>query len=95
MALFQACVLNYHKRLNEWWGISLSDYVPVGMMTIVYDLSPEQLDFSNSILRRQLGSDTVKYLAEFQAQVQQEFEELGKPTEFSIDIDYKLALVKN
>lgn len=95
MALFQTCVLNYHKRLNEWWGISLSDYVPVGMMTIVYDLSPEQLDFSNSILRRQLGSDTVKYLAEFQAQVQQEFEELGKPTEFSIDIDYKLALVKN
>ncbi len=43
LALFQACVLNYHRRLGEWWGISLSNRVPVGMMTIIYDLSPDQL----------------------------------------------------
>jgi predicted nucleotidyltransferase len=32
MTLFQACVLNYHKRLVEWFGISLSDRATVGMM---------------------------------------------------------------
>lgn len=94
LALFQACVLNYHKCLYDWWGISLSDRVPVGMMTIVYDLNPEQLDLSNSRLRKKLGTDTADYLAEFQSQVQREFEELGEPAEFSIGIDYSLVLTK-
>jgi hypothetical protein len=94
LALFQACVLNYHTRLNEWWGFSLSDRVPVGMMTIIYDVSPDQVDLSNPILRRQLGSDTARYLTEFKSKVRQQFEDLGKPAEFSIDINYKIALVK-
>lgn len=34
IGLFQACVLNYHKHLISWFGISLSDRVPEGMMTI-------------------------------------------------------------
>lgn len=94
LALFQACVLNYHRRLNEWWDLSLSDRVPIGMMTIIYDLSPDQVDLSNPTRRRQLGADTAKYLIEFQSKVKEEFEELGKSAEFSIDINYKLALVK-
>ena len=36
--LSQACVINYHKHLNEWFGESLSDRFPVGMMSLVYDL---------------------------------------------------------
>lgn len=95
LALFQACVLNYHRRLNEWWGLSLSDRIPVGMMTIIYDLSPDQLDLSNSILRRRLGSDAAKYLVEFEAKVRRESEHFGRSAEFSIPVNYKLALVKN
>ena len=34
LLLFQAGVINYHKKLNEWFGISLSDRVSVGMMTL-------------------------------------------------------------
>jgi hypothetical protein len=94
LALFQACVLNYHNRLNDWFGVSLSDRVSVGMMTIVYDLNPEQCDLSNKTLRRQMGADTAKYLMEFQADLKKEFNSLGKPAEFSIDISYKLALIK-
>ncbi len=56
LALFQACAVNYHRRLYEWWDIRLSDKVSVGMMTIVYDFSPEQFDLSNAVLRRRLGS---------------------------------------
>jgi hypothetical protein len=94
LSLFQSCVLNYHKRLVDWFGISLSGRVSVGMMTIVYDFIPEQFDLSSPVLRRQLGRDVVEYLAQFQAAVWQDFERLNKPIEYSIDINYKLALVQ-
>lgn len=94
LALFQACVVNYHKRLGEWWGVSLSDRVPVGMMTIVYDLSPDEVDPSNAVLRKKWGKETANYLAQFQEEVRREFASLGSPSEFSIDIDYRLVLTK-
>ncbi|MBD2078454.1 DUF3644 domain-containing protein [Leptolyngbya sp. FACHB-17] len=95
LSLFQSCVLNYHKHLNAWFGISISDRVPIGMMTIVYDFSPDDFDLNNKALRRQIGADTAMYLMKFQAELKKEFNSLGKPSEFSIDIGYKLALVKN
>jgi hypothetical protein len=94
LSLFQSCVLNYHKRLVDWFGISLSGRVSVGMMAIVYDFSPEQFDLASPVLRRQLGREVVEYLTGFQADIRQEFESLNKPAEFSIDINYKLALVQ-
>jgi hypothetical protein len=94
IALFQACVLNYHSRLNDWWGLSLSERMPVGMMALIYDLSPDQFDTTNPRLRRELGADVADYLSRFQAELRKEFDALGRPAEFSIDITYKLALVK-
>jgi hypothetical protein len=94
LALFQSCVLNYHKRLVEWFNISLLNRVSVGMVTIVYDFSPDEFDLQSPVLRRRLGRETARYLAKLQEEIRQEFENLGKPAEFSIDIDYKLALVK-
>lgn len=94
LAIFQSCVLNYHSSLTKWFKISLSERVSVGMMTIVYDFNPEQFDLNNVLLRRQLGRDTAHYLMKFQAAVRQESELLGKPSEFSVDFSYKLALVK-
>ena len=92
LALLQACVLNYHARLGEWWGVSLSERVPVGMMTLVYDLSPDQLDLSSAVLRRRLGSDAAKYLIGFQDEIRREHLNLGGSTQFSIGIDYSLVL---
>jgi hypothetical protein len=94
LGLFQACVLNYHKHLVSWFDISLSDRVSVGMMTIVYDFKPQDFDLHDSMFRKKLGRDAFKYLSEYQGSVQQEFDDLGKPAEFSIDIGYKLGLVK-
>jgi hypothetical protein len=48
----------------------------------------------NPILRRSLGREAVDYLSKFQSELNQEFKQLGKPAEFSISIDYRLALVK-
>jgi hypothetical protein len=95
LALFQASVLNYHRCLSDWFSISLSDRVTVGMMTIVYDFSPEEFDLNNPRLRRKMGCETANFLMGYQAKLQQEFETLGKQAEFSISIDYKLTLVKS
>ena len=95
LSLFQSCVLNYHKCLNEWFDIALSDRIPVGMMAIVYDFSPEKFDLSNKVLRRQMGAETANYLMKFQAKIRDESNSLGGSTDFYIDIRYKLALVKD
>ena len=94
MGLFQAGVINYHKHLNEWFGVSLADRVPVGMMSIAYDLSPEQSDLTDSRLRRKLGRDAADFLTRYCAELQRESEQLEGSTQFSIGIDYRLALTK-
>jgi hypothetical protein len=94
LLLFQACVINYHKKLNEWFGISLSDRVTVGMMTIVYDLSLWSFDLGNPAVKRRLGKDVAAYLAQIQKKIQAEFSTLERSPEFSIGLEYKLVLTK-
>jgi len=50
LGLFQACVLNYHKHLVEWFDMSLEDRVSPGMMSIVYDFSPEAVDIQSPVM---------------------------------------------
>jgi hypothetical protein len=95
LCIFQASVLNYHKLLSEWFGLSLSDRVPVGMMSLVYDLSPDQADISHSKLKKSLGKEAADFLARYCAEIKEEFKSLGRPAEFSIGIEYKLVLTKN
>jgi|GEM_PF-462968 len=94
LCLFQSSVINYSKLLFEWFGISLSDRVPVGMMAIVYDFDPLRFDIANRAVRRELGRKTADYLAKLQTEIRREFEALGKPAEFSLDVDYRLFLTK-
>ena len=94
LLLFQACVINYHKKLNEWFDLSLSDRVSLGMMTIVYDLSPGHFDLGSSAVKRRLGKDVAAYLHRIQKKIQSEYEGLGNASEFSIGVEYKLALTK-
>jgi hypothetical protein len=95
LCLFQACVINYHRRLNEWFGVSLSDRVHVGMMSLVYDLEPHQGDLTDKRLRRELGQEAVGYLTKFCAQIKNEFDQLRRPAQFSIGVEYRLALTKS
>lgn len=94
LLLFQACVINYHKKLHEWFGVSLSDRVSVGMMTIVYDLSPGSFDLGSPAVKRRLGKDVAAYLAQMQKKIQAEFSTLERSPEFSIGVEYKLVLTK-
>lgn len=94
LALLQASVLNYHRLLNEWFALSLSERVPVGMMTLAYDLSPEESDLGSPVLRRRLGKDAADYLTQFEAELRREHEDLGKPSEFAVEIRYSLGIEK-
>lgn len=94
LLLFQACVINYHKKLNEWFDLSLAERVTVGMMTIVYDLSPGSFDLKSASVKRRLGKDAAAYLLHVQKNIQSEYDLLGKVPEFSIGVEYKLALTK-
>ncbi len=94
MCLFQSGVINYHDHLGKWFGESLSDRVPVGMMSILYDI-PERWDMTNQRLRRNLGQDAVKFLTSYCAEVEQESKELQHSPKFSIGIDCRLVIAKN
>lgn len=94
IGLFQAGVINYHKRLNEWFGESISDRVSIGMMSIVYDMSPEQSDLTDQRLLRKLGPDAAEFLTGYCAELKQESGQLQGSPEFSIGIEYRLVLTK-
>ena len=94
VCLFQANVVGYHRHLNEWFGESISDRIPVGMMSIVYDMSPESSDLNNQQLRRKLGHDAADFLTHYCARIKQEFDQLHGSPEFSIGIEYRLVLTK-
>lgn len=94
LGLFQACVINYHRRLTNWFAVSLSDRVHVGMMSIVYDLDPHRGDVTDKRLRRALGRDAADYLTRYCAQIKKEFDQLQRPVQFSVGIEYHLALTK-
>lgn len=64
MGLFQANVINYHKHSHDWFGMSLAKREPVGMMSIVYDLSPEAMSLSGNRLRSELGPEAFEFLTQ-------------------------------
>ena len=76
MCLLQAGVINYHRDLNGWFGRSLSDRYPIGMLSIMYDRGPDQWDMTDQRLQRQLGPAAVEFLSKYCADLRQEFDNL-------------------
>jgi hypothetical protein len=91
MELLQSCVINYHECLSDWFEVSLSDRVPLGMMTIVFDASPLSSDIK--LLRKRLGAEEIKFLTRFQAEMREEAWILGHPREYLAQIEHKVAVV--
>lgn len=96
MALFQAGVINFTKKLNEWLGIDISKRVPLGMMALVYDIDPSLHSLDSAIIRRRLPTETVKWWKHFQDSVKGKAQTITTGREaFYIPINLKLAIVKN
>lgn len=94
MGLFQASVVNYHKHSHDWFGMSLAEREPVGMMSIVYDISPEATSLSDNRLRSELGPEAFEFITQYCASLRKEFDELQRPSAFSITIDYSAYIEK-
>lgn len=95
MGLFQAGVLNYAKTLRDWFDISLSDQLPLGMMTLIYDFDPKQHSVEYAKMSRKISAETARWLTEFQRIIREQAASLGEgQREFYIPIDLKLAIVK-
>ncbi|MBV6482413.1 MAG: hypothetical protein DIKNOCCD_02156 [bacterium] len=92
LCLFQSCVLNYQKKLEEWFNRSILDHVPAGMMIIAYNMRPDILEVTN--LRKKLSKEAAEFITQYSAEIQKEFDDLKRPAEFSIGIEYKLAITK-
>jgi len=96
MGLFQAGVLNYPKALQDWFGTSLSNRIPLGMMVLVYDFDPKQHSLEYAKMKRRLSVETVRWLTEFQQNIRNRAASLGESTQqFYIPIDLKLAITKS
>ncbi len=96
MGLFQAGVLNYARLLQEWFGISLAERVPLGMMTLVYDFDPATHSLEHATIRRRLNADVVEWLSDFQGSIRERAADFGESTRhFYVPIDIKLAFVRN
>jgi hypothetical protein len=93
LELLQSCVLNFHVSLVNWFGISLSDRLPLGMMTFVYDFAPLQRNMN--ILRRELGAREVKFLSAFQAEIQATSQSLGFSPDFVTQIEHRVIMVNH
>ncbi|MBI2858156.1 MAG: DUF3644 domain-containing protein [Chloroflexi bacterium] len=96
MGLFQAGVRNYPRALHDWFGLNISDRVPLGMMALVYDFDPKMHSLEYPRIRRKLPAETVRWLISFQQDIRKQAESFGdKMEQFYIPIDLKLAIVKN
>lgn len=96
MGLFQAGVINFPQKLKDWFGIILSDRIPLGMMVLIYDFDPNKHSLENAKMHRKLPAETIRWLSHFQKSVGERANMLGENSmKFCIPIDYKVAMVKN
>lgn len=96
MGLFQAGVLNYPKALQDWFSISLSSRIPLGMMVLVYDFDPKQHSLEYAKMKRRLSVETFHWLTEFQQDIRNQAASLGdRKQQFYIPIDLKVAITKS
>jgi hypothetical protein len=95
MGLFQAGVLNYPQALQDWFGISLSNRIPLGMMALVYDFDPTQHSLDYAKVKRRLSAETICWLTEFQQGIRNQAVSLGRfGSQFYIPITLQLAMTK-
>lgn len=95
LSIYQACVVNYHRALTDWFGLSLKDRVPVGMMTIVYDIDALKIDLTNNALVKRLGKDTVKHLMASQRDIAKKLDGMENSVEFSAQVGFSVSVLNN
>ncbi len=87
--LFQATVLNYQTRYKNEMGNAPLSGQSVGMLSLVLDGPKPEI----ALIQKQYGKHTANSISRFINQFDKTAKEIDS-TEFTIPIDYRLALVK-
>lgn len=87
--LFQATVLNYQTRYRNEMGNAPLSGQSVGMLSLVIDGPPPEITLIQKLYGKHTATSVAKFIKHFE-DISKEFDS----TEFSIPIDYRLALVK-
>ena len=67
--LAQAGIFNYEKLLNNWFGRSLNDRIPGGMVFLVSSLDPANYSVDYALLSKRLTKDVAGILKEFESKI--------------------------
>lgn len=90
VGLFQAGVLNYTNCLNRWFSINLNEKINPAMLSIMFDFSP--LNFIK--IKNKYGKEVMDFLEDKQKKILKESKKIND-SKYKLEINYKIALVKN
>ena len=88
--LFQAGVLNYMAKLDEWFALSIADKCSPAMLSLVFDVKA----VDPIKIRRKYGIDTLKYVVQESQELSRSVEEINDDR-FSVRVEYQLVLRKS
>lgn len=87
--LFQACVINFRNKMNEFHDIDVADVVPENFLTLSINIG----DFTNESIRAKYSSALAEKLISFRNDLAILEKEENNP-KFSISIEQKFYITK-
>lgn len=86
--VFQSGVINYLKKIEEWFSVEASKILPPGFLALVsYERLPDM-----ELIKKKFNSEDFKALVEWETRFSK-LQELGNDA--AISISHQIALVKN
>jgi len=89
--LFQSGVLNYVNKLEEWFGISITEKISPAMLTLVSDI--KQID--PVFIKKRYGPEILEFVENEIGRIEKNAKELKEDIKYRIPIEYKLVLTKS
>lgn len=87
--LFQACVINFRNKMNEFHSVDVADVVPENFLTLSVNIG----DFSNESVRAKYSAELAEKLITFRNDLAILEKEENNPR-FSISIEQKFYITK-
>lgn len=87
--LFQACVINYRNKMNEFHSIDVADSIPENFLTLSVNIG----DFTDETIRAKYSPELAEKLISFRNDLALLEQEENNP-KFSISIEQKFYITK-
>lgn len=87
--MFQAGVINYADKLQEWFGLSLTDRASPSMLSLVFDVK----EVDPVTIQKRYGKEVLDFIIAKTESVEDAISEMNDP-QFGIPITYRLVLTK-